>query len=92
MKHIKKFESFSVDVNEGLFDRLFGKEKVSQAAHDSVRGQGFSHRGKDEANYIMFDGQKFYDGDIEYADVNDTGKIPRVEGGKLVIANPIWSE
>ncbi len=92
MKHLKTFESFSDKTNEGLFDRLFGREKVSQAAHDSLRGQGYSHRGKDEANYIMFDGKKFYDEDIEYADHNDMGKIPRVEGGKLIIANPIWSE
>ncbi len=42
MRHIKTFESFSVDVNEGLFDRLFGKEKVSQAAHDSVRSRFFT--------------------------------------------------
>jgi len=92
MKHIKKFENFSYRVDEGLFDRLFGGEKVSRAAHDSLRGQGFSHSGKDEANYIMFNGRKFYEADIEYADHSDLGKIPRGEGGKLIIANPIWSE
>jgi hypothetical protein len=88
MKHIKTFESFSA--NEGLFSWLSG-DKVSDAAHDSLRGQGFSHRGKDEANYIMFNGKKFYDEDIEYADNQDLGEIPRVEGGKLIIANPNWS-
>jgi len=88
MKHIKKFESFSV--KEGLFSWLSG-DKVSDAAHDSLRGQGFSHRGKDEANYIMFNGKKFYDEDIEYADNQDLGEIPRVERGKLIIANPNWS-
>lgn len=88
MKHIKTFESFST--NEGLFSWLSG-DKVSDAAHDSLRGQGFSHRGNDEANYIMFNGKKFYDEDIEYADNQDLGEIPRVEGSKLIIANPNWS-
>jgi len=89
MKHIKKFESFST--NEGLFSWLSG-DRVSDAAHDSLRGKGFSHRGKDESNYIMFNGKKFYDDDIEYADNQDLGEIPRVEGDKLIIANPMWSE
>ena len=44
-----------------------------------------------EANYIMFNGKKFYDEDIEYADNQDLGEIPRVENGKLIIANPNWS-
>lgn len=83
MKYIKTFE--------GLFSWLSGNDKVSDAAHDSLRGQGFSHRGKDEANYIMFNGKKFYDEDIEYADNQDLGEIPRIEGGKLIIANPNWS-
>ena len=28
--------------------------------------------------------------DFEIADHNDMGKIPRVEDGKLIIANPAW--
>ena len=82
MKYIKTFE--------GLFSWLSG-DKVSDASHDSLRGKGFSHRGKDEKNYIMFNGQKFYDEDIEYADYQDLGEIPRIERGKLIIANPNWS-
>ena len=39
----------------------------------------------------MFNGKKFYNEDIEYADNSDLGEIPRVEGGKLIIANPMWS-
>jgi hypothetical protein len=40
----------------------------------------------------MFDGKKFYSEDIVYDDYNSTEPIPRVEGGKLIIANPAWSE
>jgi hypothetical protein len=39
----------------------------------------------------MFNGKKFYDEDIEYADNQDLGEIPRIERGKLIIANPNWS-
>lgn len=93
MKHLRKFNSFSQkeeSVKEGLWSRLFGGDKVDSAAEDSVRGQGFSHRGKDDDNYIMFQGQKFYDADIEYDDYSSTKPLPRVEGGKLIIANPMW--
>lgn len=94
MKHISKFKSFNnkpvVAVKEGLWSRIFGDASTKDAAEDALRGQGYSHTGKDEENYIMFQGQKFYDGDIEYDDYNSTKPIPRVEGGKLVIANPVW--
>jgi hypothetical protein len=39
----------------------------------------------------MFDGQKFYPNQIEYADYQDLGDLPRVEDGVLIIANPGWS-
>ena len=39
----------------------------------------------------MFDGERFSQDQIEYADYNDTGRIPRVEDGMLIIANPNWS-
>ena len=82
-------------VKEGLFNR-WTKPSIDQAAHDSVRGQGHSHRGNDnlatpEGEYIMFNGQKFGQDQIEYADYHDTGRIPRVEDGVLIIANPNWS-
>ena len=78
--------------NEGFFSDIFGKPSIERAAHDSLRGQGHSHRGKEseDKHYIMFDGQKFYDDDIEYADYQDLGKLPRIEDGKLIIANPAW--
>ena len=102
MENLKKYEDFNSnvhqsEVNEGLWDRLFSKPSIHQAAHDSYRGQGWSATGKDdvsrdEHNYVMFDGKKFYSEDIVYDDYNSTKPIPRVEGGKLIIANPAWSE
>lgn len=98
MKHIKGFRNYSKKedkttkpVTEGLWSRLFGDDKTSDAAHDSRRGAGYSHTGKDEDNYIMFQGQKFYDADIEYDDYSSTKPIPRIEHGKLIVSNPMWS-
>ena len=88
--NLKNYESFGSSVNEGFWSSLFGKPTVDDAAHDSLRGQGFSHRGRDEDNYIMFDGQKFYPDQIEYDEYNSTKQIPRVENGKLIVANPAW--
>jgi len=79
-------------VREGYEDdyTASGLDKMGDAAHSSMKSKGFSHRGKDEEFFIMFDGDKFYEGDFEVADYNDTGDIPRVENGKLIIANPTW--
>jgi RNA binding exosome subunit len=65
---------------------------MGDAAHSSLKSKGHSHRGKDDEGefYIVFDGEKFYEDDFEIADHNDMGKIPRVEDGKLIIANPAW--
>jgi len=96
MKHVSKFKNFNNKpvsvIKEGLWSRIFGDASTKDAAADALRGQGYSHTGKDEKNYIMFQGQKFYDADIEYDDYNSTKAIPRVEGGKLIIANPVWKE
>lgn len=78
-------------VNENFWNSIFGKPSVDQAAHDQLKGQGFSHRGKDEDNYIMFNGQKFYQDQIQYDDYQSTKPLPRVEGHRLIIANPAWS-
>jgi hypothetical protein len=91
MKHLKKYNQLESKVNEGFWDSLFGKPTIDDAAHDSMRGQGWSHRGKDEENYIMFKGQKFYPDQIQYDEYNSTKEIPRVENGKLIVANPAWS-
>ena len=50
MKNIKDYGSFKTEINEGFWSSLFGKPTVDDAAHDSLRGQGFSHRGRDEDN------------------------------------------
>jgi hypothetical protein len=91
MKNLITFEKFGSNVNESFWSNLFGKPTVDDAAQDSLRGQGWSHRGRDEENYIMFDGQKFYPDQIEYDEVNSTKPIPRVENGILIVANPVWS-
>ncbi len=91
MKHLKKYGNSSSKLNEGFWNSLFGKPSVDDAAHDSLRSQGWSHRGKDEENYIMFKGQKFYPDQIQYDEVYSTKEIPRVENGILIVANPAWS-
>ena len=83
-------------VKESFWSDNFGKPSIEKAAHTSLRGTGVSSTGKDDTNaddhnYVKFDGQKYYEDDIEYAEYNDTGKLPRLEDGKLIIANPAWS-
>ena len=95
MKQIKNFKQFK-QVNESFWNSIFGKPRIKAAAHTAKRGTGHSHTGTDvtnaeEHNYIMFNGQKFYPDQIEYADYQDLGELPRVEDGKLIIANPAWS-
>jgi len=91
MKYLKKYQDNNRNINEGFWDSIFGKPTVDDAAHDSLRGQGWSHRGRDEENYIMFQGQKFYPEQIQYDDVYSTKPIPRVENGMLIVANPAWN-
>jgi hypothetical protein len=94
MENIKDYTSFNSNVNESFWNSIFGKPTVGDAAHDALRGQGYSHIGRGERtedNYIMFDGQKFYPDQIEYDDYQSTKKIPRVENGKLIVANPGWN-
>jgi hypothetical protein len=82
----------------GRFGRFFNKPTAQDAAKDALRSQGYSHMGKDNSNdnedtyYTVFNGQKFYPDQIEFADNQDMGEIPRVEGDKLIIANPMWRE
>lgn len=92
MKHLKEYSPNDSRINEGFWETLFGKPSIENATHDSMRAKGFSHRGKeDDLNYIMFNGQKFYPDQIVYDDYNSTKKIPRIESGKLIVANPAWS-
>jgi hypothetical protein len=88
----KRLLKETYEVDESFWDNIFGKADVKDAAHSALKAKGYSHTGKDEdKQYTMFDGIKFYEDDIEYADPYDTGDIPRIEDGKLIIANPAWS-
>ena len=79
-------------ITEGMWSDIFGKPSVDRASKDSYKSQGHSHRGKEDDNrhFTMFNGQKFYDDDIEYADYHDLGELPRIENGKLIVTNPAW--
>jgi len=90
---VKRVVKESSEMEESYWDKIFGKPESQDAARSAMKSKGFSHTGKDddESKYTMFDGQKFYEDDIEYADPYDTGDIPRIEDGKLIIANPAWS-
>lgn len=86
----------------GNFGRWFNKPTTKDAADDALKSQGYSQMGRDDSDYgeehtednyyTVFNGQKFYPDQIEYADNYDMGKIPRVEGDKLIIANPRWED
>lgn len=69
-----------------------GFDSMGDASHSALKSKGHSHRGKDDEGefYIVFDGEKFYEDDFEIASHDDMGEIPRVEDGKLIIANPAW--
>lgn len=95
MKNIKSFKTFSKNEAWNSFLR---RPDTQDAARDQMRSSGFSHTGTDNLGkqnskgYIIHNGVKFYDDQIEYASYDDTGEIPRIEGGKLIVANPAWSE
>lgn len=81
------------ETKESFWNMNFGKPSVKDAAHTHLKKHGYSEIGKDEnddENYIVYKGEKFYPNQIEYADYQDMGDLPRVEDGKLVIANPGW--
>jgi len=72
---------------------IFGTPDIDDAKHTKKRGKGYSHVGKEGDNElkIIFNGQRFSQEDLEFADYNDLGELPRVENGKLIISNPDWS-
>ena len=56
MKYIKKFGSLKEKgINEGFWSSIFGRPSVKDASVSSVKGQGWSHTGRDEKeeNYII---------------------------------------
>jgi len=83
-----------LEAKENFWDLNFGKPTVGDAAKTHLKKHGYSHIGKDDErggdNYVMFNGQKFFPHEIEYAGYQDLGDLPRVEDGKLIIANPAW--
>lgn len=87
------------DVDESYWSNIFGDPSIKDAAHDSLRGKGYSHTGKDDSGeeYTMHDNEKFHPHQLKHADYDDMGDIPRVhvddETGerKLIVANPAWS-
>ena len=93
-RDLEEDTSWMNDLEEGYEDdyTASGFDSMGDAAHSALKSKGHSHRGKDDEGefYIVFDGEKFYQDDFEIAHHNDTGKIPRVEDGKLIIANPAW--
>lgn len=80
------------ETKESFWDLNFGRPTVDDAAKTHLKKHGYSHIGKEEEgdNYVMFNGQKFFPHEIEYAGYQDLGDLPRVEDGKLIIANPAW--
>jgi hypothetical protein len=93
-RDLEEDTSWMNELEEGYEDdyTASGLDSMGDAAHSALKSKGHSHRGKDDEGefYIVFDGEKFYQDDFEIAHHNDTGKIPRVEDGKLIIANPAW--
>jgi len=96
MKYLKKYSELS----ESFFDFNFGRPTATKAAKDSLRGTGVSGYSRGDQNYgeapdpkkeiVIFQGREFTQDQIEYAEYNDLGEIPRIEGDKLIIANPVW--
>lgn len=81
------------ETKESFWDLNFGRPTVDDAAKTHLKKHGYSHIGREEEggdNYVMFKGQKFFPHEIEYAGYQDLGDLPRVEDGKLIIANPAW--
>lgn len=91
MRNLKDYKDFTPRLNENFWESIFGKPTTQQAAKDSLRAQGWSEMGGRGDNYVMYNGQKFYPDQIEYDDVYSTKPIPRIENGKLIVANPAWS-
>jgi hypothetical protein len=82
------------ETKESFWDLNFGRPSVKDASKTQLKGMGYSYTGRDDErggdNYIMYNGEKFFPDQIEYADYQDLGDLPRVEDGKLLIANPAW--
>ena len=85
MKHVRNFNEFS-EINEGIMSAL---AKLFKRDKDTVKASG---NATVSDNSVTFQGKKFTQDQIEYDDYSSTKSVPRVEGGKLIIANPFWSQ
>ena len=70
------------DMNEGWRD-IFGEPDVKDAARSAYKSQGHSMMGSDDEQregeyYTVFNGEKFFSNQIEYADYQDMGDLQRV--------------
>lgn len=84
------------ELGEGGFWRdIFGEPDIKDSARSAYKSQGYSQMGRDDEErkgefYMVFNGQKYFPDQIDYADYNDLGDLPRVEGDKLIVPNPAW--
>jgi hypothetical protein len=91
---LPKSRMYEGDMNEGWRD-IFGEPDVKDAARSAYKSQGHSMMGSDDEQregeyYTVFNGEKFFSNQIEYADYQDMGDLPRVENGMLIVPNPAW--
>jgi hypothetical protein len=89
-----KEHGYKKPLNEGWRD-IFGEPDVKDAARSAYKSQGHSMMGSDDEQregeyYTVFNGEKFFSNQIEYADYQDMGDLPRVENGMLIVPNPAW--
>jgi hypothetical protein len=85
----------------GVDNNEYGQNKHGQHKHGQHKnGQNKHSQHKHGQNKIHNNmssdikhslSSSYYEDDIEYANPYDTGDIPRIENGKLIIANPAWS-
>jgi hypothetical protein len=71
--------------NEGLFGSL---KRAFSSGPDKELSKANSTNNK---NTVTYDGQEFTQDNIEYDDYNSGKPCPRVEGDKLIVAHPAWS-
>jgi hypothetical protein len=93
VKAIKQYNE-SKPLREGWRD-IFGAPNVKDAARSAYKSQGHSMMGKDDEQrvgeyYMVFNGEKYFPNQIEYAGYQDLGELPRVENGMLIVPNPAW--
>lgn len=79
-----------------MWNDVFGEPDIKDVARSAYKSKGHSMMGKDDEQrrgdyYIVFDGEKYFPEQIQYADYQDLGELPRVEDGMLIVPNPVWN-